>query len=753
MDEGHTILHWKDFRPLMDHLKTITTRFPGVPVTIATASLTLADRTNLLNHLSIPPSSCRIISGSLDRPNLVYTVQPIHTFQNKRKLEAVYDFLKDQFRLRPESWRTQPKKAGIIYCATASHCDEVKKAINKAYGDDFAIAAYGERNGMDREAQRAAVKKWMDSGVQILVATIAFGMGIDKPDVAFVIHYDMPKTLENYIQETGRAGRNGERALCLLLLSWQDVQRTVFYAERTALDHGDPSLSTTGSAKAFAMAQYASTLTTCRHSQVLAHFGAALSSLQPCGNACDNCIKKEHLTTLVVSKTAHHIIDLFESEPIRAAGGAHGIETIINTLRGSAGKDVLPDKEKLGPVVGKARNVAYKTVEAVFGMLLAHGVLRGVPVAKVGSPHWGTNLRYSLGTRTLEAELYEDTERGRQIVLRTFAAASNDPMAALVDDDDDVHPTRQARTRGKRRARTPSSDEESHESDQEDDDDPDEHPGLSAKARGKLPERTSGSRSTGRSTLSSLTPITPGNSQSTSDSPRKRQRESDTISPRKRGRIDSDDEFVGASVTPSQSLPATRPRRQKQIPPRADAMRDLDDDEDEDRPRRISRQHRTRHTSGSPIEIFDSGEEEDRRRLSRRAPAPSDEAPRKKPSKPSQKTRQVAAKKTKVASTSATTARVADVDLIPDVEPPPELAAAFGVLWGARRTALERYGSREGPIGERDVLSDRALLALVVHQPLGELCDFHSRVGDMFRKRPWYKMDVVRLVLPYGFEK
>ncbi|KZV58938.1 P-loop containing nucleoside triphosphate hydrolase protein [Peniophora sp. CONT] len=194
MDEGHTILHWKDFRPLMDHLKTITTRFPGVPVTIATASLTLADRTNLLNHLSIPPSSCHIISGSLNRPNLVYTIQPIHTFQNKRKLEAVYDFLKDQFGLRPESWCTQPKRA-----------------------------AYGERNGMDREAQRAAVKKWMDGDVQSLMATIAFGMGIDKPDVAFVIHYDMPKTFGNYIQETGRAGHNGERALCLLFLSWQDV--------------------------------------------------------------------------------------------------------------------------------------------------------------------------------------------------------------------------------------------------------------------------------------------------------------------------------------------------------------------------------------------------------------------------------------------------------------------------------------------------------------------------------------------------
>lgn len=159
---------------MKDHLSTLTTSFRGIPVSIATASLTLGDRRHLLNHLSIPIASCKVISGSLDRPNLIYSVQPVHTFHHKQKLEALHAFLLAKFGLRPESWRTQTRQSGIIYCATSDHCQHVEKALNATYGAGYAAVVYGEKNGMDKEMQRAAVRNWMDGHVQIFVATVCF---------------------------------------------------------------------------------------------------------------------------------------------------------------------------------------------------------------------------------------------------------------------------------------------------------------------------------------------------------------------------------------------------------------------------------------------------------------------------------------------------------------------------------------------------------------------------------------------------
>ena len=196
LDEGHTILHWRHFRETMSLIPSISQHYSGVPITIATASLTLADRDTLVRQLNIE-HYC-LIAGSLDRPNLIYMVQPVHTFTGRFKIEAIHNFLMSQFRLRHSvQWHLQQArcKPGLIYCATSSHCNDVTKALNKTYGAGYAAAVYG---GLDKEAQRLTVQNWIDGVIQVLVATIAFGMGIDKPNVAFVVHYDMPKTLEKW---------------------------------------------------------------------------------------------------------------------------------------------------------------------------------------------------------------------------------------------------------------------------------------------------------------------------------------------------------------------------------------------------------------------------------------------------------------------------------------------------------------------------------------------------------------------------
>ena len=181
------------------------------------------------------------------------------------------------------------------------------------------------------------------------------------------------------------------------MFSWQDILRTVFYAEQKASPSEDPDYPQFGEGKAFAVAQFASTLTSCRHSQLLSFLGTPLPSLQPCASACDNCLVGDKWTKVDVSATARHIVDLFLSDPVRKAGGVTNVEHIVNTLRGSksTGK-LLPSARKLGHLFGVARRVPKKTVQTVLSLLLAHGVIRGDPPPGKGATQWGKLIRFTV---------------------------------------------------------------------------------------------------------------------------------------------------------------------------------------------------------------------------------------------------------------------------------------------------------------------------------------------------------------------
>ncbi|VDB83084.1 unnamed protein product [Peniophora sp. CBMAI 1063] len=391
--------------------------------------------------------------------------------------------------------------------------------------------------------------------------------------------------------------------------------------------------------------------------QLLAYFGTSSSTLDPCRDMCDNCIKAPYIRKLHVSATASNIVALFSSKPVLDTRGVNGIGKIINTLRGSSSEAVLPQKDNLGDLFGIASKVNYETVKAVFGMLLAHGVLRGIPDAKAGEAKWATNLKYSLGIRELETELYEDTDEHeqQQMILRTFVAAPTNSSTGEHDPAEQLQHTSVHRRRRRRRIVETSSESDVDPEDEDEGDGAftDERPAITKKARGKLPQREVESPGSGRSSLSALTPVTPDSSQSSAASSLKRQR-GPKISPRKRRRIESDDEV---------------------------------------------------------IEIFDSSDEDLVRPMPRRS-AQSKAPPRPRQPEKSQKT--VANERPNARGRRS---REQDDPLVPEVDPPSKYAAAFEFLWGARRTAFERYAGRTGATNERDVLSDRALLALAVHLP------------------------------------
>lgn len=275
------------------------------------------------------------------------------------------------------------------------------------------------------------------------------------------------------------------------------------------------------------------------------------------------------------------------------------------------------------------------------------------------------------------------------MILRTFTAAAGITSNA---DNGDASPIRSAKARGKCPVRIPSSDEDDH-----DDDEPEAGtddgvgmdematPRLSEKARGKLPERAPGLRGSGSSSLSPMTPITPENSQSTSESSRKRQREPKKTSPRKRGRVESDSEYVGDSVAWGPSVTATRVQRQERMSTRASEIIIVDDDEQGQVSHPSSlRQDAIRRSSGVPIEISDSSDEDVDVRPTRRAPAVSSASTRQRQPRAIQKVNRPGTKKAG-SSRAGASQEERELPLVPEVEPSPELAAAFEILWSARR--------------------------------------------------------------------
>ncbi|KZV74037.1 ATP-dependent DNA helicase [Peniophora sp. CONT] len=434
IDEAHTVMHWRDFKPSMEFASSIKHLYPGVPITLASASLTHPDRADLLSRLLSAPERCRIISGSLDRPNLSYSVKVVHSCRKERKLEEIYHFLAHQFGLRrkPRTLGRDARSAGIVYCSTATHCDAVANALNAEYGEGYAVAVYSEKQGMNRKDFHSAVKRWMKGDVCVLVATIAFGMGIDKPNVRFVIHYDLPHTIEkcpggvltdnSYVQEVGRAGRDGDLAHGLLLYSWQDFQRALFYANQKQ----SPDAVKAATTKAFAMSAYAYTVTTCRHVQILSYFGQSSPSNSSCGSACDNCVHRHSLSVDGVTGIARNVVGLFRSLTTTVTG----FTTVVQILRGSNSSSLPPGARRL-PQFGKAgKHVLASKIEEVIAALLALGVLRAVPSptsrkARNGQPMWSAQLVYSLGLHPLES-LMEDTVNGPHILLRSLKTTVQD---------------------------------------------------------------------------------------------------------------------------------------------------------------------------------------------------------------------------------------------------------------------------------------------------------------------------------------
>ncbi len=373
IDEAHCVSQWgHDFRPEYIQLSILHERWPGVPRIALTATADTATRAEIVRRLAL--DDARVFVASFDRPNIRYRI-----VEKTKAREQLLEFIRTE----------HPGEAGIVYCLSRAKVDETA-----AFLVSEGIPALPYHAGMDGAMRQKNQSRFQREDGVVMVATIAFGMGIDKPDVRFVAHLDMPKSIEGYYQETGRAGRDGLAADAWLAYGLQDVVQ-----QRRMIDTSDATdtYKRICAAKLDTMLGLCETAE-CRRVRLLTYFGEASGA---CGN-CDNCIDPPKVWdgTVAAQKVLSCVARLWKER-----GQRFGAGHVISLLRGQMTEKVKQWRHEELSVFGVGTEHSDQEWRSVLRQLMALDVLA------VDHAAYGTLVLTEASAAVLKGE--------RQVMLRT----------------------------------------------------------------------------------------------------------------------------------------------------------------------------------------------------------------------------------------------------------------------------------------------------------------------------------------------
>lgn len=380
IDEAHCISEWgHDFRPEYRRIRAIVDDIGRAPIIALTATATPKVQSDILRNLGI--QDAKVFKSSFNRPNLYYEIRD--------KQDPKRDIIK--------FIRQNPGKSGIIYCLSRKKVEEMAELLNVN-----GIKARPYHAGLDAKTRAENQDAFLMEEVNVIVATIAFGMGIDKPDVRFVIHYDIPKSLEGYYQETGRAGRDGKEGQCIAFYSYKDIQKLEKFMQGKPIAEQEIGRQLLMETVAYAESN------SCRRKLLLNYFGEDYL-LDNCG-ACDNCLHPKK--KFEGSEQMCMVIDLVSSLPERFK-----IEHIANILAGVSNSLIKSYKHDELEAFGSGRDHSFRFWCAVI--------------------HQGIVLHFL--DKDIEAYgLISVTEKGRKYAVNpTPLMLTEDRTFAEGEDDDD----------------------------------------------------------------------------------------------------------------------------------------------------------------------------------------------------------------------------------------------------------------------------------------------------------------------------
>ena len=342
VDEAHCISEWgHDFRPEYRRIREMLAELGSVPVIALTATATPKVRLDIIQNLHIEGAD--VFLTSFNRANLYYEIRP--KVSTSHATTEIIKYIKQN-----------PGKSGIVYCLSRRKVEENAEILNVN-----GIKAVPYHAGLDSATRTRHQDMFLNEDVHVVVATIAFGMGIDKPDVRFVIHYDVPKSIESYYQETGRAGRDGLEGNCILFYDFNDIVKLEKFMKDKPVSERE-----SGKHLLYEMAAFSES-GACRRKLMLHYFGESFDETR-CKNMCDNCrYPKETFDAKICIELALGVV--------REVNEQFGIGYLINLLRGSNNQQVhLYEHHKL-PQFGKGKDYTEKEWKSIFSQLIINDFL------------------------------------------------------------------------------------------------------------------------------------------------------------------------------------------------------------------------------------------------------------------------------------------------------------------------------------------------------------------------------------------